>query len=189
MTMKTFPAEIKVIFMAAILILTLVQASPALSDNGGVAQMGQTSFTLKRGSEIDGGSLEMEENSPKVIPDFDSRHNKILSILRWNGATGPVTLVAVLEGEGRASSCSLYERVGDNGFGAVNAGAFCRFLPPTGEFNRSSRSVKYRGKIRQGYDSYETDIAFELFFDRNRGIFCDPISQSEKFKCRSEVGH
>lgn len=125
----------------------------------------------------------------KDIPNFDAKHNEILAVVRWQGSLGAGTVLAVREGEGRVSGCSIVEKIGDGSFDSITGGVFCRFLIPTGEFNEKSNSIIFKGKIRQGYDGYETKISFGLFYDEKSGIFCDPLSQSDRFKCRIGVGH
>jgi hypothetical protein len=186
--MSILATKIKAMVTLVVFVLPYLDSSLVLAAGNGAKRARHADFTLKRGGEIDSRDQKLDADLLKAIPDFDDRHNAILAIVRWQGPSGPRAILVVQEGQGRVTDCSIFERVGETGFDSVTGGAFCRFLTPVGEFNKNSDSVKFKGKIRQGYDSYETNISFELFYDEKLGIFCDPLSQSDRFKCRAGVG-
>jgi hypothetical protein len=187
--MSKFTIKIKAAATLVISALPYLSSSSALAMSDETARLEHIEFTLKRGREIGGRDQKLENELLRDIANFDGKHNEILAVVRWQGSSGPGTVLAVREGDGRVSGCSIFEKMGNGSFDSVTGGAFCRFLISTGEFNEKSNSIIFKGKIRQGYDSCETKISFELFYDEKSGIFCDPLSQSDRFKCRVGVGH
>lgn len=151
---------------------------PPVLDNTSVQKGAAVNIDLRR---------EIEQELGK-LPDFDVKGNKLMEIFTWNGAVGRGMIVAVREGKGRAAVCAIYERVGNSDFQLVSGQPFCSFSIPSGQFSKRASSIKFAAKIRQSYDAPLNDMWFELFYASQAGIFCDPSSRSEKFKCKGANG-
>jgi hypothetical protein len=135
--------------------------------------------------EIDASHLADIEKKLKFVQNFDVDHHRILSIVEWGAGSAIGTVIAASEGVGRNSGCSIYERTGSGDFEFVTGGPFCHFVKgPVGRMTKDFGRVGFDASIRQWYDGPSTPITFELNFDAGRNILCDPVSQSEAFRCR-----
>ncbi|WP_211620269.1 hypothetical protein [Paraburkholderia domus] len=138
-------------------------------------------------SEISAGRLAEIERKIKEFPNFDVDHHRILSTVEWGTGSKGGTVVVASEGVGRSSGCSIYEKDGTGNFEFITGDPFCHFAKgPVGHITKGSGRVKFDASIRQWYDGPSEPITFELIFDASRNIFCEPTSQSEKFKCRTD---
>ncbi|MGF6899229.1 hypothetical protein [Paraburkholderia sp. GAS348] len=143
---------------------------------------------LLQRNEMGAHRLAEIESKIKEFPNFDVDHHRILSIVEWGAGSTRGTVIVASEGVGKSSGCSVYENVGTGNFEFVTGGPFCHFTKrPVGRMTKDSGSVKFDASIRQWYDGFPTPITFELIFDADRNIFCDPASQSEKFRCRVDT--
>ncbi|WP_211620279.1 hypothetical protein [Paraburkholderia domus] len=136
------------------------------------------------------GAIRLAEIESKIreFPNFDVDHHRILSILAWGSGSTRGTVVVASEGVGKSSGCSIYEKAGTGNFEFITGGPFCHFTKgPVCHMTKDSGSVKFDASIRQWYDGPSGPITFELIFDANRNIFCEPTSQSEAFKCRTDT--
>ncbi|MGF6899235.1 hypothetical protein [Paraburkholderia sp. GAS348] len=143
---------------------------------------------LLQRNEIGAHRLAEIESKIKNLPDLDVHHHRILSIVEWGSGPARGTVVAASEGVNRTSSCSILEQFGTGEFEVVTGGPFCHFVKgPVGQMTNDSGRVEFSASIRQWYDGPPTTITFELIFNADRNIFCDPASQSEKFRCRVDT--
>lgn len=139
-------------------------------------------------SEIGANRLAEIESKIKKFPNFDVDHHRILSIVEWGSGSTGGTVVVASEGVGKSSGCSIYENIGTGNFYFITGGPFCHFFKePVGHMTKDFPNVKFDASIRQWYDCPATPITFELIFDADRNIFCEPTSQSEAFKCHIDM--
>ncbi|WP_175783490.1 hypothetical protein [Burkholderia glumae] len=161
----------------------LMLSTTAFADAAASTPTVPGNMNIKKGRGVSNAARREIEHALKELPDFDAKDNKVMQVFTWDGAAGPGMIVADREGVGRSAGCAIYEKIGNSVFELVNGQPFCWLSSSSGEFNRKSSSIRFKGKIRQSYDSPLNDMWFDLFYDAHTGIFCDPSSRSKKFRC------
>ncbi|MFD1561805.1 hypothetical protein ACFSHT_40185 [Paraburkholderia silviterrae] len=160
---------------------------PVFSDAKDLVTSRPRSMKFERNGKIGVDTLKQIESDLKKSPGFDLKNNKVMELFTWDGPSGVGVIAAVREGIGVSAGCAIYEKIGGSGFEYVNGEPFCWFSSPSGQISDGGRfGVKFVGKIRQSSDSPINSMEFDLFYDGRRGIFCDPLSTSDKFNCNGK---